>query len=255
MTLQLDMWTFARENFPTPASDYFTFTVTTAGADTFTLPIYNGGSYNFTVDWGDLDSSYINAWDDADKIHSYAGAGTYTVTITGEINGWSFNNTGDVDLITNVSQWGCLEFGNTAGIFYGCLNMTVTATDIPTIGTTLKDAFRDCASINGMTNIQSWDVSAVTDMSDMFNGANSALTDANYEALLVAWSAQSVQSSVTAHFGDASYTTYAASVAKKVLENTYSWTITDGAPDEIFWDASEDLLLWDSSNDIVLWGT
>ncbi len=40
----------ARKNAPPPAPSDFVFTVTVTGPDTFTVPIYNGGTYDFEID-------------------------------------------------------------------------------------------------------------------------------------------------------------------------------------------------------------
>ena len=151
----------------------FEFTVVTAGADTFQLPLYNGGIYDFAVGWGDGSSNEITTWNDAAANHSYAGAGTYVVQITGAINGWRFNNTGDKTLIHDIRSWGPLNLGNGNGYFYGCSNLTVTATDILDLTgtTTLHSGFRDCGSITTIPSINLWNVGAVTDMVAMFNSA------------------------------------------------------------------------------------
>jgi hypothetical protein len=127
----------------------FVFTVVTAGADTFQLPIYNGGTYKFNVAWGDGGSDIITAWDDAAANHSYAGAGTYIVRITGTINGWRFNNAGDKTLIHDISSWGPLLLGNSGNYFHGCSNLTVSATDILDVSsvTTFRGAFFNCTSL------------------------------------------------------------------------------------------------------------
>ena len=72
-------------------------------------------------------------------------------------------------------------------------------------------------------NLSSWDVSSVASMTSMFN--TGSLSDSNYDAILLGWSQLTLQSNVTAHFGSAQYT---QSVARAVLTDTYSWTITDG---------------------------
>ena len=54
------------------------------------LPLMPNGSYNFYVNWGDGTVSSIAAWNQAEATHTYAAIGTYTITITGYINGWSF---------------------------------------------------------------------------------------------------------------------------------------------------------------------
>jgi len=82
--------------------------------------------------------------------------------------------------------------------------------------------FYGCSSLTNF-NVSGFDVADVTDMANMFNG--SSLSDAEYDELLVAWSAQSLQSEVTAHFGSAKYT---ESAARTILTDTYLWDITDG---------------------------
>ena len=74
----------------------FKFSVqTTATNETFTLPLMTG-TYNLTVDWGDNSAvSYINAYNSANRIHTYATAGTYSITMMGRAGGFAFNNAGD----------------------------------------------------------------------------------------------------------------------------------------------------------------
>ena len=77
------------------------------GNTTVKLPLYaTGGIYGFTVDWGDGTQSHVTNTTLANATHTYASAGTYTITIRGTIRGWSFSNTGDRQKILNVSQWG-----------------------------------------------------------------------------------------------------------------------------------------------------
>lgn len=148
----------------------FRFTVTTVGADTFQLPIYNGGTYDFTVNWGDGNSDIITAWDDAAANHSYTRAGTYVIRITGTITGWRFANAGDKTLIHEIKSWGPLLLGNNHSYFYGCSNLTITATDtLDLTGTTeFYSFFRGCSSLTTVPSMNSWDVSAVTDTHHMF---------------------------------------------------------------------------------------
>lgn len=153
----------------------FVFTVTTSSPnETFTLPLQSNGSYDFNVDWGDSSNDDITAWDDAAKTHTYVSADTYTVTIdvgvSGEITGWAFQDSGDVDLIQDISAWGDLNLGNNGGYFFGCSNLTISAVDtLDLTGTTdLSEAFRDCSSLTTNAAMNSWDVSAVTSMHYMF---------------------------------------------------------------------------------------
>lgn len=149
----------------------FAFTMKTTGInETFTLPIYNGGSYNFNVVWGDGNGDDITAWDDAAVTHTYASAGTYEIKITGTITGWRFANAGDKTKIYNISSWGSLNLGNLNGYFHGCTNLTITATDILDLTGTrdLQSMFQSCSSLVTVPSMNSWDVSAVTSLRSMF---------------------------------------------------------------------------------------
>lgn len=130
----------------------FRFEVVTAGADTFQLPIYDGGTYDFHVDWGDSSNDDITAWNDAAANHSYAGAGTYNVVITGTIIGWRFANLGDKTLIHDISEWGVLDVGDLNQYFYGCSNLTISATDSMNCPntTTFYYGFFGCASLTAI---------------------------------------------------------------------------------------------------------
>jgi surface protein len=151
--------------------DEFVFTCLTSGAgQTFILPLEATGTYSFHVTWGDGNKDVISAWDDAAKTHTYTSAGTYTVVITGVITGWRFNDGGSCLKIREIKQWGPLRLGNNQKYFYGCKNMTVTATDILDLtGTTdLYGAFWWCNALTTVPSMNDWDVSAVTDMTITF---------------------------------------------------------------------------------------
>ena len=111
-----------------------------ATARTITLPLVNTRaegalSYNCTVDWGDGSAlSTVTAYNDVNRIHTYAANGTYTVEICGTCEGWSFNNTGDILKIVAVVYWGDAGgfngFKYLAGGFYGCSNLTSLGTGV-----------------------------------------------------------------------------------------------------------------------------
>src|SRR5690606_35922022 len=114
--------------------------------------------------------------------------GTYTVKIRGTITGWQFNDGGDKLKITNISQWGPFKFGNAGSYFYGSSNLTITATDTPSMSSTLSmhAAFRGCASLTSVPNLGSWDMSAVNTMFQMFYGAS------NFNQDIGAWNTGAV---------------------------------------------------------------
>ncbi len=149
----------------------------TSNADQITLPLEATGTYDFWVDWGDGGAAErIQAWNAAATTHTYAaGAGTYTVTIWGTIQGWRFNNGADKLKILSITSWGPLRLGNSGGYFYGCSNLTIPATDTldMTGTTTLYRAFSYCAAITTFPSLATLDTSQVTSMKEMFFWATS----------------------------------------------------------------------------------
>lgn len=150
----------------TPETDFiFTVDTTIAGSSgtaKFLTPIV-GTSVAYNVDWGDgsTDTGLTAA-----ITHTYSSAASYTIKISGGMDGWSFGNGGDKLKMTNISNWGIFKVDSNA-TFYGCSNMTCTATDkVTTTGNQLQNTFRNCTLFNG--NISNWDVSSGTRMDFFF---------------------------------------------------------------------------------------
>jgi surface protein len=148
-----------------------TWDTTQAGSasNTVVLPLLVAGTYSGTIDWGDATTSALSY---ANRTHVYATTGIKTITITGTISGWQFNNGGDRRKITDVSNWGTLNITTDKG-FYGCSNLVISALDAPTLSTTSTFRMFMGCSLLTVSNINSWDVSSVTNMSLMFYGATS----------------------------------------------------------------------------------
>ncbi|NBX91633.1 MAG: BspA family leucine-rich repeat surface protein, partial [Proteobacteria bacterium] len=164
---------------------------TSTGSSTSTkvaLPLESTGTYNFTVQWGDGTQNSITTWNDTNATHTYASAGTYTVTITGTITGFRFNNTGDRLKLTNISQFGTLNLGNNGSYFYGASNLTLTATDpLDLTGTTnLSYAFYNCSSLTTAPSMANWDTSKITNMTGVFTGAT------NFNESISNWNTENV---------------------------------------------------------------
>ena len=196
---------------------------TTGASETVTLPA-TSASNDFAVDWGD--GSGVEDVIAASPSHIYATADTYEITISGTCPVWEFRNAGDKLKIKDVSQWGEIGLVALHGGFYGCANMTVSATDAGDFSA-VTDMFR---MFRGTTlanpSVANWDISSATDMTEIF--LLSAFSDSNYDLLLAAWSLLSVQSGVPFHAGTAQYTEVAA---RALLTDTpNNWVITDGGP-------------------------
>jgi surface protein len=74
-------------------------------------------------------------------------------------------------------------------------------------------------------NLGEWNVTSVTNMANMFNGVT--LSQDNYDALLIGWSAQTLKNNVTFSGGNSKYCSENAQNARTNIINTYGWTIHD----------------------------
>ncbi len=184
-------------NFSTAATmvSYFTSTWDTtktspgsSNSNQIKLPLVPTGTYNFVVYWGDRTTNTITTWNSSNATHTYSSPGEYTIYISGVINGFSFNNSGDKLKLLRIGSWGQLNLGNTGGYFYGAQNLEIDAADsLDLRGTTnLSSMFRDCSSITTIPSLNKWDVTYVTDMSSMFSYATS------FNAPLNTWDVRNV---------------------------------------------------------------
>jgi surface protein len=143
---------------------------TTAPSENIELPYTGTGTYTGTIDWGDGSTS-VNSVEN--RFHIYATAGTYTVIISGTCTGWDFNTVSGSTYITSVVNWGQLQLGtdNFGYNFSYCPNLNLSSVqgtlDLTGV-TNLDGLFYNCASLTSVNNINSWDTSAITSMSEMF---------------------------------------------------------------------------------------
>ena len=127
----------ARKLIPSDSAQVFPFVfkVTTTAANTvFTVPLSDYGSLtpSVIISWGDgtSNSPLITSSSSVNRIHTYVSPGTYTVTISGFMPGFTVNNNSAIrSLITELVQWGIV--GLRTINFYGCGNLTT----IPGSGT------------------------------------------------------------------------------------------------------------------------
>jgi surface protein len=139
-----------------------------------------------TIKWGDgtPDISYRPG---PQIRHTYSGAGTYIVQISGRTAlgfGSSKAYTG-ADLITDVLQWGYIGTSSFSGAFNGASNLvSVPTTFVPGV-TNTSAMFRYAYLFN--SNISNWDVSNVTNMSEMFANARA------FNQPLNSWNVSSVK--------------------------------------------------------------
>ncbi len=156
---------------------FITTWLTTSENENITIPT-NGNGEGYTVDWGD---GTIETGLSGNATHTYTIAGTYTIKIIGNFTRIYFNNAGHKDKILTIEQWGDIKWINFARAFYGCSNIVSNATDTPDLSlvTDMFRMFKNTDFFNGDPGINTWDVSNVTNMEQMFDEALAFNTNIN----------------------------------------------------------------------------
>ena len=138
-----------------------------------TIPTFSGVTYDYAVDWGDNTAMSTNQ--NGDATHTYTDAGEYEVRISGIFPRIYFNNaSGDnKNKIIVINQWGDQQWTSMERSFYGATNMTVTATDAPDLSgvTDMRFMFDGATAFNQPVN--HWDVSNIIRMRFTFRDATS----------------------------------------------------------------------------------
>ena len=158
-------------------TDHFVITVKTdnsgsSNSSSFTLPTKPGETYSYQVDWNNdqdfLDGAAETTLRTGDVTHNFGAPGTYTIRITGTFPAIYFASANDRAKILSVDQWGTGAWTTMEQAFRGCTNLTITATDVPNLSgvTNASLMFSYATAFN--SDINDWDVSSITDMSNMF---------------------------------------------------------------------------------------
>ena len=151
---------------PSPMELVFTTTADNQGIE---LPLY--GTVTCTVDWGD-DSDTEDFTTEGNKPHTFATAGTYTVTISGELTQFGDGSswmTG-IEYLTEVITFGDIGLTSLSGAFNSANNLISVPVTLPSTITNLSYTFRNNTQMS-ITNLDLWDVSNVSNMYAMFYGA------------------------------------------------------------------------------------
>jgi len=131
--------------------DSFQFTVKTdntgsSNNDQFTIPLYGGEAYDFTVAYDGQETAHNT---DSDLTLSFpSGAGTYDVEITGTFAGIFFNGGGDRLKLTEVTNCGDVGWSRLDRAYQGCSNCLGFCGSIAYNAgiTSLQNTWRDCSS-------------------------------------------------------------------------------------------------------------
>lgn len=136
-----------------------------------TINTFDFYDYNYSIDWGDgqVDQNITGSIS-----HEYQNLGTYTISILGTFpyfrlcsDSFSCDNS---EKLVSVDAWGDQEWKNMSRSFAESENLTINASDSPDLSnvTDMSGMFIDSGVDQ---DINSWNVSNVTNMADMFNTA------------------------------------------------------------------------------------
>ncbi|MBI9068996.1 MAG: BspA family leucine-rich repeat surface protein, partial [Salinivirgaceae bacterium] len=196
-------WTISSDNSGYPALAWQGYTnttvcsipmqlvfTTTAASQSIELPLY--GTVDCTVDWGDL-SATEDFTTTGDKTHTFASAGTYTVSISGTLEQFGFDITGNeqldswtgVEYLSQVLSFGDVGLEELECSFSDADNLTSVPATLPSTVTSLWGAFGGINQVS-ITNLNLWDVSNVTEMYKTFYQAS------NFNQDISAWNVSKV---------------------------------------------------------------
>ncbi len=149
----------------------------TTGSNAITVPTTGSGyNYTATIALASTPNTIITTLNNVsgNAVFSNLQPNTdYQVKITGNFPRIYINNGSERFKLKKITQWGNIAWTSFNKAFFFCTNLDITATDLPNLAnvTDMSQMFLYCSSLNGPANIGSWNVSNVTNMNAMFNGA------------------------------------------------------------------------------------
>ena len=151
----------------------FVFTIaTTTDVETFTMPTPSGFTYDYTVDWGDGNTSDpCTSYNDADRAHEYATVGTYTIAVSGTMQSIKFYDSPAAGQLTSVVNLGYMGWTSFLNSFRKCPNVASwSCGDCNTANVgTMRLMFYNNSGWGAPPDVSSFDTANVTSMYAMFS--------------------------------------------------------------------------------------
>jgi surface protein len=152
-----------------------------------------------------------------------------TTSFNQDISGWDVSHVTTMDGMfaysgfnQPIGGWNVSNVTNPGYMFYNATSFNQDISGWTTTNATrMVWMFKNASSFN--QNIGSWNVSTVTQMDNMLDGT--ALSITNYNALLIGWAAQNVQSGVTLGADGLTYTQPARAAHNTLTSAPKNWTI------------------------------
>ena len=216
---------------------------TTTTNETITIPTFGGG-YNYDISTSDA-QTFTGVT--GSQAITFASAGDYDVSISGDFPRIYIVNGVDKDKIIDIKQWGNIVWSNFKSAFFGCSNLVGSFTDAPNLTnvTNFESAFRDCSSFSA--NLSTWDVSNVTTISLSFNNCSS------FSANLSSWDVSNVTNF------NAAFTIFGTTAPSTPVSGLDSWDMSSATTINGMLrnqtNYNEDLSSWNVSNVTVMSNT
>ncbi len=123
-----------------------------------------------------------------------------------------------------LNQWATSSATTMMGMFRNAsvFNQDISSWDTSSVAN-MKGMFKNAAAFD--QNIGAWDMTNVSNL--LLFSTGSGLSRTNYDAMLNAWSQQTLLSGETIDIGTTQYSTLSASARASII-STYAWTINDG---------------------------
>lgn len=173
----------------------------------------------------------IGNWD-VSNVTNMQGMFLDAIIFNQDIGNWDVSNVTKMDSMfalafsfnQDISNWDVSSVTDAVAMFTSAteFNQDIGNWDMSNVS---DMRFMFTSTVNFDQNLGNWDVSKVTDMFYMFTGAG--LSTCNYDALLLGWSALSLQENVNFDAGNSQFSSGNPEAARQSIIDSFSWYIND----------------------------
>ena len=183
-----------------------------------------GDCTNFNGAIGNWDTSNIT-----DMSYCFVNASTFNQPI----NSWDLSSVTDIQQMffeatsfdQDLNSWDTSNVDNMFSVFYNCsqFNGDIYSWDTSTVEN-MSYMFYNCDLFD--QSLAAWEIDSVTNFTNFMQNAT-GLSTSNYDATLISWANQFVNSGLSINFGGSQFTESAYASRFSLIEDD-SWTIVDG---------------------------